>query len=61
MALEPSCHFGNQPDIELAGATGLDCDNSIAATASCRSSDPDIYLHNQLTVQSMSEMASVFG
>ena len=41
--------IGNQPNIELAEMTGLDCNNGIAVTAGFRSSDPNIYAAGDCT------------
>jgi len=35
--------IGGSPNIELAVAAGLECDNGILVDALCRTSDPDIY------------------
>jgi len=35
--------IGGSPDIELAQAAGLDCDNGIRVSDTCQTSDPNIY------------------
>ena len=41
--------IGNVPNVELAEAAGLDCDNGIVVDDHCRTSDPDIYAAGDCT------------